>query len=652
MLLRLYLFYNFLLYYSRCQSPEIIDANWNQEYNEKTLYNSSLTIFRFPVEIEYSVARVRVTCNDSSTSNPLLVVFREKSGILSLQVPIIIQNHEYNKVGRTLCPFTDDENEVLTVEVSSFKPVHYNFVASIVNNFFLEMDKTREVVASASEPIYLEYRIPKGIDSVVVHIDSNSTVCMTVSIQKIGCPVFDLTNNVISTGSHQSMTKSASIAVERSEMEAFYVIFVVNPNDNICSDMKDVLPPHPIHKNIRKKNFNVTIESASTEGEYIFAISMILGVILFIYILAIVYMVADNNAEQEHFNRGYRFFEEANYTERNRILAQEEAMLRDDEINDYDVLPDHRDKLVARAKSKLTVADMSMKTFKQREKKYNVYWVTLATVGLFYSLPVVQLVLTWQNTVRLSGDMDLCWYNFRCARPFLGFIAFNNIISNIGYILLGLLLIVLNKQRELRYTHLMQVYPRIDKECGIPQHGGIMTAIGISVVLEGILSASYHICPSSSNYQFDTSFMYVIGMLGMLKLYQLRHPDVNANAHVAFAVVAVFILIAMCGVYLHNIAFWAIFSILYIFTLLTVTIEFYFKGIWKFNFREQLNIFKYAFASSRRCSCLIPTYMGALSEGNLITYNLLTTATVNWFRLAAMVDFGVLFGVLSGVVRL
>lgn len=46
----------------------------------------------------------------------------------------------------------------------------------------------------------------------------------------------------------------------------------------------------------------------------------------------------------------------------------------------------------------------------------------------------------------------------------------------------------------------------------------------------------------------DTSFMYVIGMLGMLQIYQLRHPDINANAHVAFALMAFFILIAMCGV--------------------------------------------------------------------------------------------------------
>ncbi len=42
--------------------------------------------------------------------------------------------------------------------------------------------------------------------------------------------------------------------------------------------------------------------------------------------------------------------------------------------------------------------------------------------------------------------------------------------------------------------------------------------------------------------------MYIIGALGMLKLYQFRHADLNPNAHVGYAIMALFILLAMCGV--------------------------------------------------------------------------------------------------------
>lgn len=45
----------------------------------------------------------------------------------------------------------------------------------------------------------------------------------------------------------------------------------------------------------------------------------------------------------------------------------------------------------------------------------------------------------------------------------------------------------------------------------------------------------------------DTAFMYVLAVLSMVKIYQSRHPDINARAHATFAVLAVLILL---GTYL------------------------------------------------------------------------------------------------------
>lgn len=46
----------------------------------------------------------------------------------------------------------------------------------------------------------------------------------------------------------------------------------------------------------------------------------------------------------------------------------------------------------------------------------------------------------------------------------------------------------------------------------------------------------------------DTSFMYIITCLGIVKLYQTRHPDIAANAHSVYAGFALIILIAVIGV--------------------------------------------------------------------------------------------------------
>lgn len=46
----------------------------------------------------------------------------------------------------------------------------------------------------------------------------------------------------------------------------------------------------------------------------------------------------------------------------------------------------------------------------------------------------------------------------------------------------------------------------------------------------------------------DTSFMYMIAGLCMLKLYQKRHPDINASAYTAYACLAAVIFFSVLGV--------------------------------------------------------------------------------------------------------
>jgi len=49
-------------------------------------------------------------------------------------------------------------------------------------------------------------------------------------------------------------------------------------------------------------------------------------------------------------------------------------------------------------------------------------------------------------------------------------------------------------------------------------------------------------------YSIDTAFMYMIGWLSMIKIYQSRHPDVNAHAHTAYCIIAFFVFVGVIGV--------------------------------------------------------------------------------------------------------
>ena len=49
-------------------------------------------------------------------------------------------------------------------------------------------------------------------------------------------------------------------------------------------------------------------------------------------------------------------------------------------------------------------------------------------------------------------------------------------------------------------------------------------------------------------YPVDTSFMYVLAMLSLLRLYQNRHPDVIADSVKAVLFLAIVVAIVVCGV--------------------------------------------------------------------------------------------------------
>lgn len=113
-------------------------------------------------------------------------------------------------------------------------------------------------------------------------------------------------------------------------------------------------------------------------------------------------------------------------------------------------------------------------------------------------------------------------------------------------------------------------------------------AMGLALIMEGILSGCYHVCPSHDNFQFDTAFMYTIAILILLKIYQNRHPDINANAYTAFGALAFIIFVGVIGVLHGNLYFWMFFTSLHVVSCLVLSIQVYYMGRWKLD----LGIFK------------------------------------------------------------
>ena len=104
----------------------------------------------------------------------------------------------------------------------------------------------------------------------------------------------------------------------------------------------------------------------------------------------------------------------------------------------------------------------------------------LFLIGLFYILPSLQFVFFQSQDSNIE-----CYYNYKCYNK-VGFIpAFNSVISNILYVILGIAFIFI-----VRFNS--KFYDKSSNELDLIKPPSLYYSLGISLIFEGICSATYH----------------------------------------------------------------------------------------------------------------------------------------------------------------
>uniref|UniRef100_A0A9J8CL75 SID1 transmembrane family, member 2 n=1 Tax=Cyprinus carpio carpio TaxID=630221 RepID=A0A9J8CL75_CYPCA len=661
------------------------DAQFDVTYDDtvtsdnQTIYSYNHTVSRNKTE----GVRVSVELLSESAQSPVLFVVRQKQAVLSFQVPLILRGlyqrkYQYTQVGRTLCqPPTkaEAETQFFYVDVSTLSSagVHYQLRVSRVDSFTLQTDKKFSFNATPSQPQFFKYMFPDGVDTVIVKVNSQKNFpCSVMSIQDIQCPVYDLDNNVAFIGMYQTMTTTAAITVQRKDFpsNSFYVVVVVKTEDEACGGplrFYPLLPDQLLDPGNRSKTLDVIVSPAINSEVYVMGMLFCLGIFLSFYLLTFLVACVENKRYDTVFEEAsislthcvcvsgkasvspyeYGSFGEfvtvfiqidsycvrcvlisvCSYRSLESVARSRQESLSSVEEDDYDTLVDiDSDKNIVRTKKFLCVSDLARKDKRILSKKYQIYFWNIATIAVFYALPVIQLVITYQTVVNVTGNQDICYYNFLCAHPLGALSSFNNILSNLGYVLLGLLFLLIVLQRDILHNRALERNESTALECGIPKHFGLYYAMGTALMMEGLLSACYHVCPNYTNFQFDTSFMYMIAGLCMLKLYQKRHPDINASAYSAYACLAAVIFFSVLGVVFGkgNTVFWIVFSVIHILATLLLSTQLYYMGRWRLDsgiLRRMLNVIYTD--CIRQCSG--PMYidrMVLLVMGNIVNWSL------------------------------
>ncbi|CAH1642372.1 unnamed protein product [Spodoptera littoralis] len=552
--------------------------------------------------------RVHVSTNETlNVDNPVFVTATQQKGVSSWELPLLVQTQSgalmFSSMARTLCPhdagpdIKSENRPMIQITTSNPRNVSVDIKLRRVTDFYVDVNKELSLNATPSSPKYFyfsfdqhpwnitggpmqksagavaqrfNYTIPK---SVILIIESDDDICATVSIQNNSCPVFDSEKEVLYKGYHLTMMSKGGITLTQSMFPAgFYIVFIVRESDQQCTGSSTAA--HSLADGNRMKNFRFRVIATVSYREYVVGALVTLALVAVVALLVIVAVLACTCrcsetvviVESEPIAHASTSGEASGAG-----AAADTARVLDDSDDDDDIG-------IAEEKwshsHPLTVQKLTRATPETQARRSERYFWGALTVAVVYALPVVQLLFTYQKMVFQTGDQDLCYYNFLCAHP-LGFLSdFNHVYSNVGYVVLGLVFMAQVRHRQVKNRGKAQ-------DMGVPQHYGLLYSMGLGLIMEGLLSACYHLCPNKMNFQFDSSFMYVIAVLVMVKLYQNRHSDIVPSAHSTFMVIAVVMTIGLFGILYPSVPFSVLFTILHMLTCFILTLKIYYAGRFK-----------------------------------------------------------------------
>ena len=618
------------IHVNKKQRKDVLSWKLPQVIGSGTYQNSSQTLCPYKDPAEKNATQILEEINNPSTEIVTITISTASKRNLRFAIKVYMQPNFQIKLNELYNLPTPDELELL----------------------------------SPPSPIFYYFEFEKDQNSALIQLNSNDNVCMALSVQDASCPVLDLNQNVEYKGVYQTIRKQGGMrltkTMSKQETKGVYIVLLVKDTDVECHVHRnlDFSKTKELNKienvgnrtNVyRGKQITFSITNRIAKEDYLAAIGGALGLFSGICIATLMISLGiflhtsrrkttkdtTANTKTNVDGRIYSFQAElsvcssnsTNPVECNDEVNSTEILVSSNDTENISQAPEEQSNLVGppiqasfnhevdsdvflenpvendilRTDQILFVSDLSQRDCRMVSKKSNLYFYNLLTIGMFYGPPVIQLVLTYQQFTNNNGDQDICYYNFLCAHP-LGTISdFNHVFSNVGYVILGILFMIICKRKQLKIKRRQQnsgeyeLFTRDNSTSvtsntesphfGIPQHFGMFYALGLALIMEGIMSACYHVCPSQRNFQFDTAFMYTIALLLLLKIHQMRHPDLNANAHKAIGGIAVIIAISVVGVNFgdHSTLFWAVFNLLHLGSCFVISLEVYYLGRFRLN---------------------------------------------------------------------
>ena len=393
------------------------------------------------------------------------------------------------------------------------------------------------------------YQIYRNSSRLALRIESEEPLCIRGEIyyEQSPIPGFQLAKYT----QHFLMRKFAYIQLEEWDEDCEFFLFLKLVNPNICK----LKHSNELEHKSSRTNVTVMVNYDNKLENYVWIKICLFPCLFFpMYLVFLFIYVFEKYIHMKDSKFGFIFLMPVATDEHSNLLSRwgkEEFAVKKREYEE----------IITEFSWNLETKQNLTETSKlYLEKKYMRFVWGICSICLFFGIPALQSTILKQEIASTKGDLDFCYFNSRCATHIGSIYAFNNVWSNSGFVLLGVLfiLIVTTRYRNSRQS-----------ETGADRYVGLELAMGLSMITEGLMSALYHACPNAGNYKYDTLFMFVSLLLIMLQLYTSRHAHSNLSSHTFILLIGMFICLSILEALESSQLLYCIRSIYILFVILT-----------------------------------------------------------------------------------
>jgi len=464
----------------------------------------------------------------------------------------------------------------------------------------------------------------------LVRVDSirNNNKCMYVAINEPACPWHDTVKTIRNSKRWARMLKTGFFPVKSRDFPSGFTITLIALKDSReCHSKKN-----QFYESQELKLIDLKIEKVRSSYSKPVSLSIV-GILSLAFIFSAIWFLTwhfwkqridDQGATEQEYEMAAACSLESQPSAEEVKEKQEQLQERCTLIDALSeaLMPEHWKDFEGPDQKEMTRAEAAIKRLKKQQKgdlcledmaqciknntwhrrsRSRTYLFLVPLLSLYYLIPSFQMVFAEAERSDSSGDMERCYLNFGCARPWGIFPDFNHTISNLGYIIYGIVFIaiVYYKSRDLPSEN----QPDVDhnSNTGILQQYSLFYTLGVCLIMQGAFSIIFHVCPSNISLQFDTTMMYMMMTLVFIKTYQFRHPDTSADAYNAMYSFFLLLLLESLSLYItrreSKIVFYTVCGFIYLGVIIYLSIDNYFYGAIKISYTTTVPILcSYMFA--------------------------------------------------------